>query len=262
MTNIHNLIKQRRLELGLTLKDVSQALGVAESTILRYETSDIQNMGIDKIENLAKVLNTTPDYLMGWKKDDSYHSLINDAQLKRVDKDVDFQEILIEVNKLNDTGLNRLDKYLQVLRDKKMDALPNWADQIKPVEVRTLPVLGRVACGKPIFTEEEREYVTIEDAPKNVDFILIAKGDSMINARINDGDYVFIRKQSEVNNGDIAVVIIDDEATLKRVHFDKEKQILQLLPENPAYMPLVFVGDELENVQILGKAIAVMSMIK
>lgn len=156
---------------------------------------------------------------------------------------------------------------LNTLRGKdteynNMDALPNWADQIKPVEIRTLPVLGRVACGKPIFTEEEREYVTIEDAPKNVDFILIAKGDSMINARINDGDYVFIRKQSEVNNGDIAVVIIDDEATLKRVHFDKEKQILQLLPENPAYMPLVFVGDELENVQILGKAIAVMSMIK
>lgn len=147
--------------------------------------------------------------------------------------------------------------------DNSKSLLPEViADQIKPVEIRTLPVLGRVACGKPIFTDEEREYITIEDAPKNVDFILIAKGDSMINARINDGDYVFIKKQSAVNNGDIAVVIIDDEATLKRVHFDKEKQILQLLPENPSYMPLVFVGEELENVQILGKAIAVMSMIK
>ncbi|MCQ2530308.1 MAG: hypothetical protein MJ086_03540 [Lachnospiraceae bacterium] len=224
-------------------------------------------MGIDKIENLAKVLKTTPAYLMGWKEDDSLQSLTNDLKWKYADKDGKLQEILINVNKLNDTGLNHLENYLQFLRGKNteynnMDALPNWADQIKPVEIRTLPVLGRVACGKPIFTEEEREYVTIEDAPKNVDFILIAKGDSMINARINDGDYVFIRKQSEVNNGDIAVVIIDDEATLKRVHFDKEKQILQLLPENPAYMPLVFVGDELENVQILGKAIAVMSMLK
>lgn len=133
---------------------------------------------------------------------------------------------------------------------------------IKPAEIRTLPVLGRVACGQPIFADEEREYITIEDAPKNVDFILIAKGDSMINAKINDGDYVFIKKQSTVNNGDIAVVIIDDEATLKRVHYDKEKQILQLLPENPAYMPLVYVGEELQNVQILGKAIGVMSMLK
>ncbi len=147
--------------------------------------------------------------------------------------------------------------------DNSKSRLPEViSDQIKPVEVRTLPVLGKVACGKPIFTDEEREYVTIKDAPKNVDFILIAKGDSMINARINDGDYVFIKKQSEVTNGDIAVVIIDDEATLKRVHFDREKHILQLLPENPAYMPLVFVGEELENVQILGKAIAVMSIIK
>lgn len=64
---INQIIKQRRLELGLTLKEVATALGIAESTVSRYESSDIQNMGIDKIESLAKVLQCSPAYLMGWE---------------------------------------------------------------------------------------------------------------------------------------------------------------------------------------------------
>lgn len=64
--NINKAIKTRRLELGLTLKEVAKALGIAESTISRYETNNIQNMGIDKIEALAKVLQCSPSYLMGW----------------------------------------------------------------------------------------------------------------------------------------------------------------------------------------------------
>lgn len=64
---ISKIIKNRRIELGLTLKEVADSLGVAESTVSRYESSDIQNMGIDKIEALAKVLKCSPGYLMGWE---------------------------------------------------------------------------------------------------------------------------------------------------------------------------------------------------
>lgn len=64
---VQQLIKQRRLELGLTLKDVAKALGVAEATVSRYETKEIQNMGIDKLVPLAKVLCCSPGYLMGWE---------------------------------------------------------------------------------------------------------------------------------------------------------------------------------------------------
>lgn len=64
---VNDKIKERRLELKLSLKDVANALGVAESTVSRYETKDIQNMGIDKIEALAKVLECSPGYLMGWE---------------------------------------------------------------------------------------------------------------------------------------------------------------------------------------------------
>ena len=82
----------------------------------------------------------------------------------------------------------------------------------------------------------------------------------MIGARIHDGDAVFIRSQPMVENGEIAAVIIDDEATLKRVYYDKTNAILQLVPENPAYSPLVYVGAQLDSIRILGKAVGFMSL--
>ena len=81
----------------------------------------------------------------------------------------------------------------------------------------------------------------------------------MTGARIYNGDLVFIRCQSAVDNGDIAAVIIEDEVTLKRVYYYPEKQKLVLSPENPAYAPLVFIGSEINDIHILGKAIAFQS---
>lgn len=129
-------------------------------------------------------------------------------------------------------------------------------------KTKKVPHLGSIACGKPIFADEVHgEYIEIKD-DINADFCLTAKGDSMINARILNGDLVYIRSQSSVNNGEIAAVIIDDEATLKRVYFYPESNKLVLNPENPQFEPLVFVGEELKNVKILGKAVAFQSMIR
>ena len=127
-------------------------------------------------------------------------------------------------------------------------------------EMRKIPLLGPIACGAPILAEEHIEdYV---DIPKNIhaDFALTCKGDSMINARIFDGDIVYIRQQPSVENGEIAAVLIDGEATLKRVRlFDDH---ISLEPENPMYKPLVYWGADMNNVHILGKAIAFTSAIK
>jgi repressor LexA len=95
----------------------------------------------------------------------------------------------------------------------------------------------------------------------DADFCLRAHGDSMIGARIYDGDIVFIRSQNSVDNGEIAAVIINDEATLKRVYFYPDEEKLILTPENPRYAPLVYLGGELENIKILGKAIAFQSAV-
>ena len=75
----------------------------------------------------------------------------------------------------------------------------------------------------------------------------------MINARINDGDIVYIRKQEQVDNGEIAAVLIDNEATLKRVYVYSNKVVLQ--PENPKYEPFVYVGEEMNEIRIIGKAV-------
>lgn len=131
-------------------------------------------------------------------------------------------------------------------------------DNLHPVKLKRFPLLGEIACGEPIYAEEDHESYVSADADIRADFCLKAKGDSMINADIHDGDVVFIRSQSMVENGEIAAVIIEDEATLKRVYYDRENNRLQLIAENPRYAPLVYTGEELNYIRILGKAVTLM----
>lgn len=140
-----------------------------------------------------------------------------------------------------------------------LDILMEKYDNIKPVKLKRFPLLGEIACGEPIFADEDRESCVMADMDINADFCLTAKGDSMINARINDGDIVFIKEMSMVDNGDIAAVIIDDEATLKKVYYYPDKGKLVLYPENPNYEPFIYVGEELNTIRILGKAVYFMS---
>ena len=139
--------------------------------------------------------------------------------------------------------------------------LPDHPD-IFSVRTKRVPLLGSIACGEPIFANEEQGAYILTSDDLDADFCLRARGDSMSGARILDGDIVFIRQQAEVENGQIAAVLIGDEATLKRVYYYPEKSKLILLPENPAYEPLVYVGAELTEVRILGRAIAFQSVVK
>lgn len=132
-------------------------------------------------------------------------------------------------------------------------------DNLFEIDKIKLPLLGTIACGEPIYADEDRESYILAGADIKADFCLKCKGDSMINARINDGDIVFIRKQDIVNNGEIAAIIIDDEATLKRFFYYKEQNMVILRPENSKYEDIVLIGEQLERVKILGKAIAFQS---
>jgi repressor LexA len=127
-------------------------------------------------------------------------------------------------------------------------------------EMRKIPLIGSIACGAPILAEEHiDEYISI---PKHIaaDFALTCKGDSMINARIFDGDIVYIRQQDTVENGEIAAILIDGEATLKRVRLYEDH--ISLEPENPQYRPLVYWGEDMNTIRILGKAVAFTSVIR
>lgn len=142
------------------------------------------------------------------------------------------------------------------------DTSESLPEDIIPFAPKYVPLLGEVACGEPVYSEELRGSYIKVDEDINVDFCLIAKGDSMINARIYDGDVVYVKKQSYVDNGDIAVVLIGEETTLKRVYYYPDSYKLLLQPENPAYEPLIYIGNELESVRILGKAVFFQSNIR
>jgi len=149
--------------------------------------------------------------------------------------------------------LKRLADYLGV----DISALLNENE----IEENKIPIVGKIACGSPLLAEENIEGYAPRLYGANADFCLVAKGDSMIGARIYDGDLVFIKKQPTLENGEIGAVLIEDSATLKRVYYYPEHKKLILTPENPKYEPLVFMGSELEQIQILGKAVGFSSTI-
>lgn len=205
--DISKAIKNRRMQLGLTMKDVADAVGVSEGTVSRWESGDIANMKRDRIFLLSKVLDVSPLLILGLEEDSVYipSNIIQTPNMKRI------------------------------------------------------PLIGTIACGTPITAAEN--YDGDVDMPDNIhaDFALRCKGDSMINARIYDGDVVYIRKQDTVENGEIAAVLIEDEATLKRVRLYDDHIVLE--PENPQYRPLSYWAEDMNSVHILGKAVAFTSSI-
>lgn len=202
-----NRIKELRKSQDMTLLQLSDRLGVSESTVQRYESGNIKNLKYETIVALSELFKCSPGYLMGWEDP---------------------------------------------------NGLPAFSN-IASITTQTLPVLGAIACGAPKFMDEDRSFYTKEGTKIKADFILVASGDSMINARINDGDLVFIRQQPTVDNGEIAAVAIGDEATLKRIYYYQEKSLMILKAENPKYEDMIYSGEELEDVRILGKAVAFQS---
>ena len=143
--------------------------------------------------------------------------------------------------------------------------LMGWEEQPEPKKptippgfepmpkMKKVPLIGSIACGEPITAEQNIEKMV--DVPEYIrcDFSLTCHGDSMVDAGIHDKDVVYIRIQPEVENGEIAAVRIDGEATLKRVYYNPGT--LTLMPANPAYAPMVYTGSQLEEVHIEGKAV-------
>lgn len=198
-------MKQRRKEIGLSAEKVAERLGVSPATIYRYEKGDIEKVPVDIFAELAKILQTTPAYLMGWE-------------------------------------------------EKPEPKKPTIPPGFEPMpKMKKIPLIGSIACGEPITAEQNIEKMV--DVPENIrcDFSLTCHGDSMVDAGIHDKDVVYIRIQPEVENGEIAAVRIDGEATLKRVYYNPGT--LTLMPANPAYAPMIYTGSQLEEVHIEGKAV-------
>nr|WP_276925301.1 S24 family peptidase [Faecalibaculum rodentium] len=211
-------LRKRRLELGLTAAELGDRVGKNKTTIYRYESGEIEKVPYSVMVPLAKALNTTPAYLMGWEDE-------------------------------NDETIRELEK------DKKITMLSH-------VRTHKVPLLGTVACGNPIEAiEESGEFIDLSDAIRG-DFALKCRGDSMVNARIYDGDIVVCRKQDTVQNGEIAVVLLDNEVTLKRFYWYEDAKVAILRPENPDYKEIHITADDFVNVRVLGKVLTTIRDVK
>lgn len=198
--DIKDILKDRRLELQLTLEDVAKRVGVSPATISRWESGDIANMRRDRIAALAEALQISPAVIMGWDVDTPIPPGTHRPQFKKV------------------------------------------------------PMLGYAAAGQPLEDlNQDTPYYDIENK-YDVDFCITVRGDSMIDANINDGDIVFIKSMPEVPNGKIACVEIDNEKVcLKR--FYKSGKTVSLASANSKYAPMFFTEDTCESIKVLGLAV-------
>lgn len=212
-TEIGIRIAERRIQLGLTMDDVAQKIGVAKSTVQRYEKGQIQKIKLPVVESIASALFVNPDWLIGNTDDPAPRTSYASSKVP--------------------------DNILPLPRMKE------WK------------VLGGTACGEPIYKDLGGETIW---APENIDadFVFRCVGDSMINARIFDGDVVFVKSGAQVDDGQIAVVRVGEEYTLKRIY--RGEDYLELRAENPMY-PTKIIRGEQENAEIIGKAVFFLSRV-
>lgn len=203
---IGDRIRQRRLELRLTQGDVAAAIGVAVSTVQRYEAGTIDKLKLPVLDAIARALRTTPERLCGKTPPD------------------------------------------------RPDSRSSQEIPYRPTH--RIPILGRISAGLPLYADEHIEGYTYTDLNGGAEyFALRVTGDSMNAARINDGDLLIVRRQDIVDNGDIAVVLVDDEdATVKR--FYREGNTITLMPQstNPVHQPQIY-DSQRTRIRIQGRVV-------
>lgn len=205
-----DILKRRRLELGLTYEELGAIVGVGKSTVRKWETGMIDNMRRDNIVALSKALSISPTTLMGLG---------------------DFEENTSNTISLQSHKSDKLTVYGKVCAGNGIEALEDPIDEI----------------GDP--------YYRI----KGEKFALLVDGDSMNNVVAN-GMYAIIEKRPIVNNGEIAVVLIDNEVgMLKRFYQLDDMVILRPDSSNPDHKPLTFVGNEINSLKILGRYLGCVS---
>lgn len=213
---------------------------------IRAKVGDFMATLYDRIKSRRTELGLTVEELahkMGYKDKSSISKIENGKA------DIPQSKIAAFADALQTTPA-----YLMGWEEQPEPKKPTIPPGFEPMpKMKKIPLIGSIACGEPITAEQNIEKMV--DVPEYIrcDFSLTCHGDSMVDAGIHDKDVVYIRIQPEVENGEIAAVRIDGEATLKRVYYNPGT--LTLMPANPAYAPMVYTGSQLEEVHIEGKAV-------
>lgn len=231
-----NRMKELRQERGITMKDAAQQLNLPYTTYVNYEKGT-REPNSETLIQIANFFNTSIDYLLG-----KSNTRIDDRVLDVVNE--------LDLDTLAQAGNIRDALKTQQTNNASASPIPPGFEPLP--EMESVPLVGHIACGQPITAEENLEgYVSIP-AAWHATFTLQCRGDSM-EPRIKDGDLVAIRKDVQVENGQIAAVRIGDEATLKHLYFHED--YIELRPENPVYSSIIRRKEEMNDVTIEGKAV-------
>lgn len=270
-------IRAKRQDMGMSVDELAARLGKNRATVYRYEKGDIENMPVNVLEPLAEVLQTTPAYLMGWTPDDYDWERDLDHRLDSVygprwgavlqSCGGDYSKAWQAWQEIDREQADEACKMWQAdALDKKKNAPAvddhegaDWKKRVgaTPCSMAQIaPLLGTVRAGLPMYAEENIEgYIPIRQTDGAVYFWLNIRGDSMNAAGMDDGDQILVREQPEVENGEIAVVLVNgDEATVKT--FRREGELVILTPRslNPAHQPQIYDPRKVP-VRVLGKVI-------
>lgn len=270
-------IRAKRQDMGMSVDELAARLGKNRATVYRYEKGDIENMPVNVLEPLAEVLQTTPAYLMGWTPDDYDWERDLDHRLDSVygprwgavlqSCGGDYSKAWQAWQEIDREQADEACKTRQAdALDKKKNAPvvddhegADWKKRVGAtpcIMAQVAPLLGTVRAGLPMYAEENIEgYIPIRQTDGAVYFWLNIRGDSMNAAGMDDGDQILVREQPEVENGEIAVVLVNgDEATVKT--FRREGELVILTPRslNPAHQPQIYDPRKVP-VRVLGKVI-------
>lgn len=277
-------LKKLREEHDLSQQALANALKISKSSINMYERGE-REPGFETLEAIADYFNVDMNYLLGRTAINPDIYLSNDLQtdlFQLFDQNCKQRNIScamaiarssviynffprLKIGKLHSANLHDLVSVAEYLgiKEKVEDLLKAAIPLTESSHLSPLPkmkqwkVLGGTACGEPIFKEPEDESV-LAPASIDADFVFRCVGDSMINARIFDGDIVFVKSGVEVESGQIAVVRIGEEYTLKRIY--RGEDYLELRVENPMYPARIIRGEQ-ENAEIVGKAVQFLSRV-
>ena len=223
-------IKERREDLNLTLKDIARELNVSEATVQRYESGEIQTPRQPRLIELARVLKVDVNYLTGYPaaQKSSWERPLTEAYRAAAQN---IQQAVCDVLRIPHVVPGRP----------------------APVPMKTMLVYNfPAAAGLPLYAEDDFTHIDFPaaDIPQGADFGIRVRGDSMVPT-IQDDAIVWVHKQQELQNGQIGIFMLRDEAVCKR--FQKDRRAPRLISDNPAYQPIVL--KDAEGFRVVGRVL-------
>ncbi len=239
--NIGERMKMRRKQLKLSADVVAERLGVSRSTIFRYEKGEIEKLPTNILDDIAKILQTTPAYLMGWESDNisSIETIYNQLIPERQSKVYDFAK-------------HQLDEQTRLQTNNKVIVM-------MPTKSTTVEIAGKLSAGGGTYNDKICvETVEVGSTPSHYDLAFQVTGDSMYPT-FEDGEIVFVKETNDVYNGQIGAVEINGEAFIKKMYLEGTRLRLVSLNadvnENGDRLYPDFYSDELDDLYIIGRVI-------